>query len=828
MLDLSVYDDGNDRLSNHTTWDFLVAPGVARQKDGSLLRVIEVRGRDLDSSEESEFVSTVNALDGIFAQFGTGWCLHVEAQRRTVAGYPDTRTNNNVARMMDGRRQRRFAGGQNFSSRYFVSVTWLPPSALVNRLERFFLRSKIDQRAADAFRDVIEPFLRATDIFADLLNRLMAWAAPLDDDGLLTYLHSTISPHNQRIRAPRYKGWPIDQCIPDTPFVPGSLPFMKDYKADYHIRAVSVLGYPEVSYPDMLSALDRLPFEYRFVLRMVFLSLPDAQNIFKELWERRKHNKYTWMEYLYSLVDRSYVPEADPVAMARAMEAQLARGDVAFEASTGFLSPTLVVWDADRTRLEGKLDAVTEVMRAREFGVIIEGQNAWRAIQASLPGEVRANLRRTPLPAIHAVHMMPLSSAWTGPERNEHLKAPVLAQLTTAGGQAYRLDLHVGHTGNTLVVAPVRTGKSTLLSFFCWNFHRYGDVQIFAFDVDAAMSALGPACLAAGGDVLSFERGELALQPLADLEDPDWYDFIHGWLMWLLDLAGVTAKSTLTRAALERLLSDALDLVVGEPKRRRTMDMLVAACQHPDLKDGFRPYAGSGAHAHLVNASADRMSAAHWVTFELTALRAKGDVGRAVLRLLMWKVMRRLDGRPTMIPIDEAWLAFRDMPEELDEWLRRFPKHNAFLVLATHDFQDISNAAIAATLRNNCKTKIALANAEAANPENADTLKLYGIGPKPARLIASMAPKRDVYVMRPDGRRLAHLDLDPVELALCGSAGGLDEARRIAARVPPERRGAEWLRHKAKALDEAAAALLRDEADRLDAEIDGAAVVAAE
>jgi type IV secretion system protein TrbE len=319
MLDLSVYDDEHDRLAYHVLWDFFVAPGVVRQKDGSLFRVIELRGRDLDSAEDTELLAAVNALTGILAQFGTGYTLHIEVRRRQMAAYPPITTDNPVARLIDEERRDQFLDADLYESRYFLTVTYTPPKETVARLERFFMRRAIDTRAVDVFRDVIQPFVRLTDVFATLLSEIMAYAAPLDDDGVTTYLHSTLSPVWHRVRAPVYKAWPIETVVLDTPFVPGSLPLMAEYKADVHLRTVAVMGYPEVSYPGILDGLDKLSLEYRFVQRFICLSTTDAQDIFRAIWERRKDNKYTWREFLWKIVDKTYTPEADPISIMHAM-----------------------------------------------------------------------------------------------------------------------------------------------------------------------------------------------------------------------------------------------------------------------------------------------------------------------------------------------------------------------------------------------------------------------------------------------------------------------------------------------------------------------------
>src|SRR3546814_7160191 len=61
----------------------------------------------------------------------------------------------------------------------------------------------------------------------------------------------------------------------------------------------------------------------------------------------------------------------------------------------------------------------------------------------------------------------------------------------------------------------------------------------------------------------------------------------------------------------------------------------------------------------------------------------------------------RLDGRPTLIIIDEGWLVL-DSPAfaaQLREWLKTLRKKNASVIFATQSLADIETSAIAPAIR---------------------------------------------------------------------------------------------------------------------------------
>jgi hypothetical protein len=62
------------------------------------------------------------------------------------------------------------------------------------------------------------------------------------------------------------------------------------------------------------------------------------------------------------------------------------------------------------------------------------------------------------------IHMMPLSDIWPGQKRCEHLGGPSLLYTRSDGATPFRLNLHVGDVGHTLVVGPTGAGKSVHLN----------------------------------------------------------------------------------------------------------------------------------------------------------------------------------------------------------------------------------------------------------------------------------------------------------------------------------------------------------------------------
>ena len=172
-------------------------------------------------------------------------------------------------------------------------------------------------------------------------------------------------------------------------------------------------------------------------------------------------------------------------------------------------------------------------INSRGFTTIRENVNAVEAWLGSLPGQAYANLRQPIVHTLNLAHMCPLSAVWAGEARCEHLDGPPLLLAKTKGATPFRLTLHVGDVGHSLIVGPTGAGKSVLLSVLALQFRRYQRSQLVIFDKGRSARA---ATLALGGAWYELgAKGGLSFQPLRHVDD-------EGARFWALDwLCGVLA-----------------------------------------------------------------------------------------------------------------------------------------------------------------------------------------------------------------------------------------------------------------------------------------------
>ncbi len=772
MLSLREYRDRAERLADHLPWAALVAPGVVLNKDGSFLRVLTFRGPDLESATEAELVGACARANNVLKRFGSGWALFFDAERREALAYPDSAFPDAASWLVDGERQAAFeAEGTHFESRYHLTLTWLPPADATDRAGRSLVERPDGDKERD-WRGTLESFVADTDRVLDLLAGFMPEVRALDDGATLTFLHGTISDRRHAVAAPETPMY-LDAVLADTPLVGGLEPRL----GDLHVRTLTILGFPSLSRPGILDALNHQDFGYRWVTRFIALDKTLATKTLTSLrrqwFNKRKSVTAMLREVLYNSPAQLLDSDADNKVVDADLALQALGGDhVAF----GYLTTTITVTDRSRTAVEDKVRAVERIVNGLGCTCVREGVNAVEAWLSSLPGHVYANVRQPLVHTLNLAHLMPLSSVWAGPVRNTHLDGPPLLVAKTAGSTPFRLSTHVGDVGHMMVVGPTGAGKSVLLSLIALQFRRYADAQVYIFDkgnsARAAVLAMGGAHHALGS--AEADGDALAFQPLVGIDDATERSWAADWIAALLAAENVPVTPEAKDA-----VWTALGSLASAPREERTMTGLALLLQSNALRIALQPYTLEGPHGRLLDAAEQQLALADVQCFETEALMGQAGAVAPVLTYLFHRLEERFDGRPTLLILDEAWI-FLDHPlfaARIREWLKVLRKKNVAVLFATQSLADIAGSAIAPAIIESCPQRILLPNDRAIEPQGHDIYARFGLNDRQIELIARATPKRHYYLQSARGNRLFELGLGPVTLALCGSSDPVAQAR---------------------------------------------------
>src|SRR5450432_1780502 len=794
MMNLAEYRKKPQSLADFLPWAALVDKGVILNKDGSLQRTARFRGPDLDSATPAELVGATARLNNALRRLGSGWAIFVEASRHAAQHYPRSKFPDPVAALVDTERKAQFEEeGAHFESAYYLTFLFLPPAEEAARAESWLYEGRASGGSSDA-HEILKGFIDRTDRVLQLIEGFVPEAEWLSDQETLTYLHSCISTKRQRVRVPEVPMY-LDAFLVDEPLIGGLEPRL----GNAHLRTLTVMGFPSVTQPGILDELNRLAFPYRWSTRAIALDKTDATRLLTRIRRQWFAKRKSIVAILKEVMTNESSALLDTDANNKALDADAALQELGSDAiGEAYVTATVTVWDEDARVAEEKLRLVEKVIQGRDFTCIAESVNAVEAWLGSLPGHVYANVRQPPVSTLNLAHMIPFSAVWAGSERDDHFQAPPLFFARTEGATPFRFSLHVGDVGHTLVVGPTGAGKSVLLALMALQFRRYPDAQVFAFDFGGSIRA---AALAMGGDwhdlggALSDDATEpVALQPLALIDDAAERGWAAEWI------ANILARETIviTPEAKDHLWS-ALSSLASAPVSERTLTGLSVLLQSQTLKRALQPYCLGGPYGRLLDAEAERLGEAEVQAFETEGLIGTG-AAPAVLAYLFHRIEGRLDGRPTLLIVDEGWLALDDrgFAGQLREWLKTLRKKNASVIFATQSLSDIDSSAIAPAIIESCPTRLFLPNERAIEPQITAIYRRFGLNDRQIEILARATPKRDYYCQSRRGNRLFELGLGAVALAFTAASSKSDQAdiREILREYGREGFVAAWLKHR--------------------------------
>lgn len=751
--------------------------GVLLNKDGSLTAGFYYRSSDISSMTLDERNTLSTRINAILNRLGNGWAVHIDCSRVKTENYIDGQTHfrNEIAQIIENERRHYFDNVEHFENLFSIIFTYLPPHKNINKITGLMV---IDENSnKNQSHKILEYFKSSIRKLQDSLSiyikiERMRHRTAFDEynseyilDDMLEYINFCICGRKQKVILPNAPMF-LDCLLGGKEFETGMYPKIDDQ----YIGIIAIEGFPSESYPNILNSLTELDFDYRFNTRFIFLDSYEAE---KSLEKYRKKWQQKTRGWLDQLLDRPPKRTDDhAVLMVQELDAALAESKSGL-VGYGYYTANVVIFDKDSVNLEYKLKEVRSTLENLGFISRTETINSVEAYLGTLPGFVYPNLRRPILNTLNLTHLIPLASIWAGERYNSSDKfppnSPPLMQVVTSGNTPFRLNLHVSDIGHTLIFGPTGAGKSTLLANIFLAFQKYPNAKIYAFD--KGKSLLAPT-LATGGTHydIAGEGSELAFAPLANIKTPAQIAWAESWIETCLRLQDISITPKHKRLVHEALISHI-------ETNSSSLTEFVSALQDQDLRDALTYYTITGTAGFLFDSEVDRLQLSRITTFEIEDLMNLGDQNIIPTLLYVFNCIERgLDGSPTLLIIDECWVALKHpaFKDKIVNWLKVLRKANVAVVMATQSLSDSAKSGILDVLQESCPTKIFLPNPEAFNKGSENTLgpydfyKIFGLNDVQISIIHGAIPKREYYYTSPLGSRLFNLALGKMNLAFTG------------------------------------------------------------
>ena len=821
MLALAPFRSKAAALPDLLNYAALIDEGVVLGKDGSLMAGFFFRGDDSASATTSERNYLTALVNQYLARFGSGWALWTDAARLASPGYPapdKSHFPDPITALIDAERRAAFeAQDVLFETEYALILQYLPPTRRDTKVSELVYDDDDRDDSSPADRLLAEFKKKMDDLhdgLGDLLHmrrmgtinvseRVGSEELTYESDELVNYLHFVLTNDPIALRIPDCPMY-LDAWLGFPELWPGDTPKL----GKKFISCVAIDGFPGHSYPGILDMLDGLPLAYRWSSRFIFLEQHEAiaaLNRYRLKWQQK-------IRGFWSQVMKSQKGMVNTDALDMAIQTEVAINDAKSGLiAYGYYTPVVVLMHENRTFLEEQARHVKRELERKGFGARVESVNALEAWLGSLPGQTFPNVRRPLVHTLNLADLLPLASVWPGLRENpcEFYPAgsPPVMQTVTTGDTPFRLNLHVGDVGHTLIFCPTGAGKSTLLASLHAQFRRYRSrahrdgshvpATITAFDKGRSLFAL---CKASGGqhyDIGNDESETPALTPLIDIDSESDALWAEEWIATCFELQTRKQPSPHQKAEIHR----AMNLLRESPRNFRSLTDYVSTVQDGEVRAALSHYTLNGSMGHLLDGKDDSLTLSSYTVFEIDELMKMGNANAIpVLLYLFRRFERSLKGQPAMLSLDEAWvmLGHPVFREKLREWLKELRKKNCLVLMATQSLSDAVGSGLLDVLMEQCPTKILLPNKEAElhgtkdNPGPADLYSMFGLNSKEISLLKNGQYKRQYYYKSPLGRRIFELGLGPLALAFV-AVSDKEQIAEVRHLIATE--GADWPLH---------------------------------
>jgi type IV secretion system protein VirB4 len=814
-LNFKKFRENKNQLRYYCPWSFFCGrpdEGVVLLKGGALMRCYSYVCPDLGSASVESIAAVSWYFNEMVKSMDGQWCAHFETQRALTAEYPGSKWTNIAGYLIDRKRQENFTDlDAHFVNRYFLTLTKKLPGEMYSRVTRLLYKS--DKEESEGFynrevvRKEIHDFRSQTEaIISHLGGRVKI--EPLDDNETAAYLHSTVSTNFSAIGAMQRPVF-IDSFITDV-----DLDISTTLKlGEYYIPVIGIHNYPLNTFPAMLGQLNASEIEYRWSIRWIARNKADSSKDIEHYQKRFYGSRKSWGVAITEVVANFESGREDPAAKAFEEDTNTAKIELATDQySFGYFSANMLVYDANYDRAVDKARYVTSLINASGFQAKQETLGAFQAFLSMQPGNYFSNVRRPILSSGNLCHIVPLSSVWSGMRVNAWTResfdcaAPLLV-CSTASKVPFFLNFNVGDVGHAFLFGPAGAGKSTCLCLIESQFLKYKNANVIILDKDKSARSI---TIAVGGVYEEPGSGDVAFQPLRDLERDTDLLFAAEFIQCLLEMQRIKSNPVMTEAVM-----DALKLMREEkPADQRTISTFQQYVNYTDsltgqqtVRIGVQPYTINGQYGRIFDADRTTLALSKWVMIEMGILMKLGSAAVTPALMFLFHFIEKIytneqgnpTGDPTLLVLDEAWVFLDNeyFAKKIEEWLVTLRKKKVFCVFATQEVSKAATSRLRTTIVSQCQTKIYLADPSAATEIVADYYRQFGLDENEIIALSRAIMKRDYFYKSPLGERMFQLNLDAFQLALLAPAHSiLDEIEAEYGRNSRKPLALEILRRK--------------------------------
>lgn len=748
-------------------------------KNESLIRVIKIKGFSFETADDIEIDLKKGSRNNLLKGMASGiFSLYFHTIRRKEKAFPDGNMSDVFSERVNREWRFKHSDDKSFINEHYITIIRGHDTSAIAKIQQIIqkIQHKADRLAwenhlREAFEELDEMTIR-------VLNGFSAYGAKVlgiteTEDGifseLLEFLGRIVNcGFSQPMTLPTMD---IDHYLPISRlFFGGKSIEARHPLGSKYAGIVSIKEYRPSTHAGIFDGFMQLPFElimsqsFSFVDRMIAISSMQLQ-------QRR-------------LVQSEDVAVSQIGEIDQALDSAMS-GEFAF----GQHHCTVLCIEDSLKSLESALSMAVVEMANVGITAVRERLNLEPAYWAQLPGNAPFAVRKSTVNTLNIAGFASFHNYPTGNRKGNHWGDAVTV-FNTVSGTPFFFSFHVRDVGHTMIIGPTGSGKTVLLNFLCAQSQKFNG-RLFFFDKDR------------GAEI--FLRAIKGTYMTPDVSRPSGFNPFQlednsanrSFLVEFLRALVTYDDDKLTPEDLDKL-NEAVSGNYKLPQNQRRLSNLAAfmGIGGPgSLAGKLSMWHSIGSHNKLFDNDEDLIdfNSNRIFGFEMgEMLKDRYAIG-PILLYLFHRIQKSLDGRPTMIVLDEAW-ALIDNPifaPKIKDWLKTLRKLNTCVIFATQSVEDAAKSSISDTLVQQTATQIFLPNLKATDVYQ----KVFMLSEREFSLVKTTDPSSRFFLLKQDNDGvIARIDLggmDDVIRVLSGKIETITLLDQIVAEVGPD--PANWL-----------------------------------
>ncbi|MBL6785541.1 MAG: VirB4 family type IV secretion/conjugal transfer ATPase [Rickettsiales bacterium] len=672
-------------------------------KNKDMMKVIKIKGFSFETADDYDLNNKKELRNSLFKGMGQGsFVMNFYTVRKRQEAFPGGEMPNLFSAYTNEEWRMRHGDKHTFVNEHYIAVIRKKNSDDDTMIDK--LVKSIEKRTDDGAdeRDLQDQYGELDEVANRVLNAYSSYGAKMlgtvtTKDGVysevLEFLGSLVNcGFSQPMIVPTT---PIDHYIGNSRLFFGNKAIESKGPIDNRYAGiVSIREYRPQTHAGMLDGFLRLPFEFIIFQTFEFIARQEAIASMQLQQNRMQQSGDLAVSQI------AEITEALDIAMS---------GEIAF----GKHALGIMCIEDGVKSLENALAMLMVEFSNVGINAIREKNNLEPCYWGMLPGNSdylvrKATINTLNLAAFASFHNYPAG------DRIGNFWGDAVTVFNTTSGTPFFFNFHVRDVGHTMIIGPTGAGKTVLMNFMCCQALKFNP-RTFFFDKDRGAEIF----IKSIGGVHSFlDPGHsTGFNPLQLEDNTENRAFLIEWISALVSVGG----EKISAEDLERI-KESVDGNFNLPKKERMLRNIAPfmGLGGPGTLAGrLAMWHGDGSHASLFDNPEDKLdfSKASSFGFEMgQVLKDAASIG-PILLYLFHKINSALDGRPTMIVLDEAWALIDNdvFAPKIKDWLKVLRKLNAFVIFATQSVEDAASSSISDTLVQQTATQIYLPNLKATD-----------------------------------------------------------------------------------------------------------------